>query len=313
MRLVSKALQQAVRKCLNDYRTNTHPLPGIAQSSTFEPFVSQLFDSIRRVEYLFVLQNRDISPERADPKSAAFDPIMGAILHSRLGHLDEACWLAFLTVHFGKNARTGWSLLRDVYGARGGNGGWDWSAIQANPQGFVTWLSRNHHNLSGLFGNHRKYLSLKPTARAGTDKALVGYASWVTSYGSHADLLRAFTRKVGTDRGQLFDALYKSMGGVKSFGRTGRFDYLTMLGKLSLFPVEPGSPYLPGSTGPKKGADLLFNGSARSQGAPKVLDQQASSLGVQLAGVGVRFAMQVLEDALCNWQKSPTTYERFRG
>jgi hypothetical protein len=39
-----------------------------------------------------------------------------------------------------------------------------------------------------------------------------------------------------------------------------------------------------------------------------VLEEWLVQLG---AGLGV--GMQVLEDALCNWQKSPVQFKRFRG
>jgi hypothetical protein len=97
------------------------------------------------------------------------------------------------------------------------------------------------------------------------------------------------------------------MSAVKSFGRTARFDYLTMIGKLGLAPIEPGSAYLQGATGPVKGARLLF-GDAHAVLSLKELDIRLVQLGGEL-NVG----MQVLEDALCNWQKSPQKFRPFRG
>ena len=62
-----------------------------------------------------------------------------------------------------------------------------------------------------------------------------------------------------------FDYLYGSMDDVVSFGRTAKFDYLTMVGKLQLAPIEPGSTYMQGATGPYQGALLLFGGNARAK------------------------------------------------
>ena len=59
-----------------------------------------------------------------------------------------------------------------------------------------------------------------------------------------------------------------------------------------------------GSTGPLKGARLLFGENATSA----ALDPRLVELGAEL-GVG----MQVIEDALCNWQKSPDRFVPFRG
>jgi hypothetical protein len=81
-----------------------------------------------------------------------------------------------------------------------------------------------------------------------------------------------------------------------------------MLGKLELARIEPGSPYLEGSTGPLAGARLLFSGSNTADISSQDLDSRSVELGDAL-GVG----MQVVEDALCNWQKSPGKFVPFRG
>ena len=65
-------------------------------------------------------------------------------------------------------------------------------------------------------------------------------------------------RRWGKIQDQVFDYLYRSMDAVASFGRMAKFDYLTMVAKLGLAPIEPGSTYMPGATGPLSGARLLF-------------------------------------------------------
>jgi hypothetical protein len=94
---------------------------------------------------------------------------------------------------------------------------------------------------------------------------------------------------------------------VTRFGRTARFDYLTMVDKLGLAPITPGSAYLQGSTGPVEGARLLFGGSRTAVLSPTELDRWLGDLDARL-----HVGMQVLEDALCNWQKSPGRFEAFR-
>jgi len=94
------------------------------------------------------------------------------------------------------------------------------------------------------------------------------------------------------------------MNTLRRFGRTAHFDHLTMLGKLGLANIAPASPYLVGTTGPLKGARLLFG----ITGPPSRLDELTRELGNHL-GVG----MQVMEDSLCNWQKSPAAFKAFRG
>ena len=100
-----------------------------------------------------------------------------------------------------------------------------------------------------------------------------------------------------------FNALYRSMKtNVARFGRLACFDYLATIGKMELAPVEPDSAYLSSATGPLKGARLLFG----SDEPPGVLDRRLLDLDAEL-NVG----QHALEDALCNWQKSPSTFRKF--
>lgn len=104
-----------------------------------------------------------------------------------------------------------------------------------------------------------------------------------------------------------FDDLYRKLASVMSFGRTARFDYLTMIGKLGIAAVAPRRPYLVGATGPLRGARLMFGGAVVGQRALE-LEPKVIALGAAL-GVG----MQEMEDALCNWQKSPSKFVAYRG
>jgi hypothetical protein len=134
------------------------------------------------------------------------------------------------------------------------------------------------------------------------------YIAWVGANRGHARLLDEVRVSAGNDPKAAFDELYHSMTAVTSFGRTARFDFLTMVGKLGLANIEPGIPYLVGSTGPLAGARLLFANSKAAKLRADDLDQRVASLGAYL-GVG----MQVMEDSLCNWQKSPDKFKAFRG
>ena len=117
------------------------------------------------------------------------------------------------------------------------------------------------------------------------------------------ELMSEALQRSDDDARRAFDDLYRGMS-VNSFGRTARFDYLTMVGKLGLSPIEPGSAYLSGATGPLTAARLLFGTTDR----PVDLDRALVELDLTL-NVG----MQVLEDALCNWQKSPSVFKPFRS
>ena len=190
---------------------------------------------------------------------------------------------------------------------------WGWDRTSANPTDFRKWLAANESRLKTdgvlrAFGNHRKYETLNALGSNGTGEAVETYVAWVGQDRSHRKRLENAVDVVGRDRKLLFNHLYQSMSSVTRFGRTARFDYLTMLGKLQLAPIEPGSPYLDGATGPFNGARLLFGQRRTTAAVRRDLERLVVQLGESI-GVG----MQELEDALCNWQKSPERFKPFRG
>ena len=272
-------------------------------------FLEQLLESIHRVKFVALLRARKLSALRAEPKDELFDPLKAAILHQRQGNIEEAFWLVFLFVHFGKHARAGWRYAREVYGRLSESGRWDWAITSADPAGFRVWLDAHQEDLKreGVprgFGNHRKYESLDACSPNGTGAAVESYVSWVNPPRTHQQLVEQAYRRADGDPRKAFDDLYKSMKAVARFGRTARFDYLTMVGKLGLAAVEAPSAYIENSTGPLRGARLLFGG-----------DENGVTLGRWLIELDAQLnvGMQVLEDALCNWQKSPAEFRPVRG
>ncbi|WP_439550002.1 hypothetical protein [Falsiroseomonas sp.] len=288
-------------------------LPGTKPSGHLDCLVRQFIDSLRRVEYAVHLSQAKHDPRRMDPSSDIFDPLRAAVLKNRKGEIDEAWWLVFLATHFGKHHHDGWRLVRDIYGRMGQTGLWDWKAISKSPAAFKTWLNLNYSALRGggtrrRFSNHRKYETLDPNSPKGTSAVFESYVAWIANRGTHTSLVQALHKQVGQNPEALFEALYHEMDQVQRFGRLGKFDFLAMLGKLGIAPVHPGSTFLVGATGPLAGARLLLTGNSQGRRRAKTLDAELHAFG-QSTGLG----MQVLEDALCNWQKSPAVYRRFTG
>ena len=274
--------------------------------------VEQIIESLRRIEFAHFIRDSKIDFDRANPTSAIFDPIRAAVFRMRNGEFDEAFWLIFLSVHFGKHSKDGWRLARDIYGALG-DSPWTWARVSAKPKTFRAWLAKNEEKLRGdgisrRFSNHRKYESLSASSPAGTATAIESYVEWVSPPRTHQQLIQDANKVVGQNAKEVFDYLYRSMNAVQRFGRLGKFDYLTMLGKLGLAPIEPGSAYFSGATGPLRGARLLFGGSPSANLSGKQLDNWLNDLDAHL-NVG----MQALEDSLCNWQKSPAKFKSYRG
>lgn len=306
---VDREEARRLRGVLADFQASADPLPGLPDDVHIDVLVAQLIESQRRTRYVQRLLGMQLSPAALDGTGGSFDPLKGAILKERAGDYDEACWLVLLSVHFGKNRQSGWKLAGDFYSRLGDGELWDWPATSGDIIGMRGWLDANGNALrrrGGGFGNHRKYESLNAWETTGTGQVLATYVEWVGD-GTHAERF-AQVAPASLTPSERFAALYASLRPVARFGRAARFDFVTTLGKLGLADVEADSPHLSGATGPLAGARLLMDGNTHSRSRASSLE--ARLIPVQQA-LGVSF--DVLEDALCNWQKSPSHFVPFRG
>jgi len=297
--------RQRIGQALRQHAQHIRPLPGIADPRALDCLSMQFIASLRREDYYKKVQRAPIPARRADPNSDSFDAERAIAYHVHAGNTDEAAWLIFLMTHFARPADTGWLRLRDVYGKLGG-GIWDWQTVSGNPSNFADWLGTNWTAVRGKFGNHRKYESLRPFSRRDMGSVADSYVRWIGQHG-HARFLADLVRRAGNDPHVIFDTLYSEMP-VVSFGRLAKFDYLMLLKRYGIAPISPGSAYLDGATGPRSGVGLLFTGQRSSSRAVRGLQDMLDDLDADLC-VG----MEVMEDALCNWQKNPDTFSRFRG
>lgn len=298
------------------YEKEYSKLMGLSENKYYETFARQLIDSVRRVEYVKVIGERNISKLRANPHSEMFDPLRAAWIHKTKGNVNEACWLIFLSTHFGKHQKLGWQLCADIYGGFGTTI-WSWDKITSDFPSFDDWYKRVslefvRDNTTRKFGNHRKYESLRYDANRPMQKVFKSYVDWVGGSHDHeARFLEAAYKNNISNPNTLFDSLYSSMRSVLSFGRTARFDYLTMLAKFNIVDIDPLTLYLTGATGPKDGVNLLFYGKKNSSDTVLALNEKINELAKELPID--KLSSQVLEDALCNWQKSPDRYVYFGG
>ncbi|TBY02088.1 hypothetical protein [Rhizobium laguerreae] len=299
-----------IRDTLATFSANVFPLVGVAGEAELQACAEQLVSSMRRVDYVKGIATKTLHPDRADPASKIFDPLMAAALATRQGNYDEAWWLAFLATHFGKHIDDGWRLTQDFYGAFGTRPAWTWATVSSNVADLYDWLDQHWPGLLGdgvsrRFSNHRKYESKSPTQM----KAVLGsYINFVSAFGNHQTLVQDVHRTVGQHPHAGFHEFYKRMGAVKRFGRLGTFDFLTMLGKLGIAPIEPGMAYLADATGPLKGMKQFVFGDPDANADSAELEGILDKLDGQL-----QVGKQVLEDALCNWQKTPDRFVLFRG
>ena len=279
-------------------------LKGLPDQATIDTLALQFVASLRREDYYRLVQAKAVGADRADPNGTFFDPERAVAHHMQQGNVDEAGWLIFLMTHFARPL-SGWQRLKDVYG-RLGAGRWDWATVSADPNAFYAWLGANWQAIGGAFGNHRKYESLNPAASRPMRRAVADYLAWIGQAG-HAAFFANAVRAAGNDPHTIFDHLYRSLV-IRSFGRLAKFDYLSLVSRYGLAPIEAGSAYLDGATGPGRGARLIIDGSATSSTSNAAAQRKLDALDGTL-----KVGMAVMEDALCNWQKSPKKFIHYLG
>ncbi|WP_431884774.1 hypothetical protein [Micromonospora wenchangensis] len=300
-----------IRRQLDAYEAGEKPLRGIQNESTRATLIEQLVESQRRHRYVKVLLSRELGDLTEDPAYPVFDPLRAAIINFQRGDKEEAFWLIFLFVHFGKHRRGGWRYAREVYGRSQQGGRWDWDSVRNNVDDFRTWLDNNRGYIRraeepGGFGNHRKYESLGGWSPTGTGAVVSSYVDWVEEHGGHCAIFANAEAIAGGSEEAAFDSLYRSMSAVHRFGRTARFDYLSMVSKAEFAKIRPGKAYIAGATGPLIGAKLIF-------GAPDNVSVAKLEEDLRRLEDYLDVGFDVIEDALCNWQKSPSFFKPFRG
>ena len=76
---------------------------GLADGDARDAFARRLAESLRRIRYVEVIQSRRMSEQHADPTGSLFDPLKALVYFRDLGDREEACWMAFIHVHFGRD------------------------------------------------------------------------------------------------------------------------------------------------------------------------------------------------------------------
>ena len=213
------------------------------------------------------------------------------------GDLDEAFWRGFLAAHFGRPSVDPRDDVRRIESAGrmlcgfGAAPMWTWRAVSSDLPGFAIWLQDHRAQLAELrFGNHRKYESKQPGRLL---LVIDGFVEWVDRSGGTPQ--HAFSTAGAPPPEAAFDTLYHRLRGLHRFGRTARFDLLLLLSDMGLLAARPGSCYLDGATGPVRGARKLWGDLSTAE-----LERRADELARR-----VRLPFELVEDALCVWQKKP--------
>lgn len=271
----------------------SHKLPGLGTRESQARFAEKLFESEKKLR-AFSMQKFGGS---TDPSRKNFHPLRAVVEAFNAGDRDESIWLAFLFTHFGWDPRS--PRIRDtvrLFYGKFGKGRWDWKTIYRRPGAVEDWMHANRKKIQRLkFGNHRKYETNNPDSPIGTPAVIRSFVEWVRQTASSPyEALCAVTK--GRTPEIAFDNAYREIS-VARFGRTGRFDFLCLIGNLGIVQISPPHCYLAEGTGPTTGALQMVTGKRSGQFTVEVEDtirRFRKHLGVHV---------EAMEDALCNWQK----------
>ncbi len=273
---------------LNEFQ-DQYNLPGLRHEQDRNWFLEELMRSRKRVR----MERMRVFQGSKDPTDEEFHPPRSIHDLFRKGERDEAVWLTFLYIHFGRKEES----VRLFYG-KFGEGQWSWEKVRRDPGSVQTWMRAHGERVKELkFGNHRKYESNDPNKRVGTHAVIDSYVRWGRSNGdgSPFDALAKFVTDGGSPE-HAFDAIFHAFD-VLRFGRTARFDFLCLLGNLGILRVSPSHCYLRGATGPRTGAIQMVTG-VRTKRLAREVETRIAELQ-ECLGVSA----EAMEDALCNWQK----------
>jgi hypothetical protein len=225
--------------------------------------------------------------------------IMRLIVEARdAGDLDEAIWRCFLATHFGRpSADLGKDAQLHSAGrllcAFGTEPVWTWERVSSDLPSLARWLEDQRTALAYLrFGNHRKHEIARPEQ---IYQVISSFVVWIQPLDRTPSQVFATNGSIAPEIE--FDRLYHALRTVHRFGRTSQFDMLCLLRDAGILRVAPGSCYLEGATGPLTGAQKLWG-----QRSTVELDRLAVEFGRDL-----KVPMDILESALCTWQKKDGT------
>lgn len=258
----------------------------------------QTKDSIRRIEVYTAYKTRaELADQTGLPYSFSTNPLVLAQRPS-ISSLSKL-WFLYLATYFGKSKTSKWELSK--------------RAIFRNAEEIILVeeiLEERNSYFNGLekmdffancnFSNHRKY----------TKKALLGKNGFINSANYFLNNIYQFNFPEITD----FDYTYNRALKIPLFGRMAAFDYICSLCKCNLNVNEPTSMYLKYSTGPRAGFRYLLNLCGSEISSIEDVVQFGNELQEWFQeNTEIFLVAQVLEDAICNWQKSPITKSRYFG
>ena len=258
---------------------------------------NQTNDSIRRIEIYKVYHSRATQAVTNNLSYIHTSNPFVLAQRSDLG-IKNRLWIIYLATYFGKSSESKWTLFeRAAFDQKQTLITFD--EINEDLDKYFQYLSSFDFYQNCKYSNHRKFIA----------KKLHGDKGFFRSVKFFVDNIEVYASKEKIE----FDKMYKLSQKIPNFGRLGSFDFTSSLVKCGFNVKEPKSMYAENSTGPLQGLKLLLNLTGNNNS--KASQIKLSSDLVEWFSENSKIFMvgQVLEDAICNWQKDTRKYVKYTG
>ena len=280
----------------------TRVIAEILNSEFQEPIIDclsrQMIDSIRRVLIFRTYLER---AEKAEIENLPYFHTSNPFTLAQRSSLslDSRIWHNYVATYFGKSNKSKWMLFNRAT-FREDKSLITFEDILDNPEEYFEYLRSISFFDNSSYSNHRKY----------TKKSLEGDKGVFLSFYYVMENIHLFKAETVS----AFDVIYRNSLSIPNFGRMAAFDFSCNLCKCGLNVLEPESMYQRYSTGPLSALRNLLT----LADVPNPDKNFQVSFGDDLLtwfddNSNIYMLAQVLEDTICNWQKSPLNHIRYFG
>ncbi|MRT17562.1 hypothetical protein F3C99_11410 [Vitellibacter sp. q18] len=258
---------------------------------------NQTSDSIRRIQIYDAYRLR--AQEAVQGKKSFFHTSNPFVLAQRSDlNYQNRVWIIYLATYFGKSNKSKWELFNRAT-FRKNQSIILFDEIQADLNNYFKFLVSFDFFQDCDYSNHRKFTPKNLLNSNGLFRSIEYFVKNVEFYSSENEME--------------FDEMYLRSQKIPNFGRLAGFDFTSSLVKCRFNIKEPKSMYADNSTGPLQALELLLK--LTNNNSSKVSQKQLSADLMEwfLKNSRIYMTGQVLEDAICNWQKNTVKYIRYSG
>lgn len=257
----------------------------------------QTSDSIRRIQIYKSYENRAF---HAVLKNHDFIHTSIPFVLAQRTDLSQmnSIWTLYVATYFGKSNRSKWELFNRATFANN-RSIILFEDIRQDLNKYFKYLSSFDFFEGCTYSNHRKFTAKRLTGEKGVFESMEYFVKNINQY--------------SVENSMAFDSMYKLAQKIPNFGRLAAFDFSSSLVKCGFNIEEPQSMYGEHSTGPLNAIDLLLKSTNNTSSSETKLKLCSDLMKWFQENSDIFMIGQVLEDAICNWQKNTTKYIQYRG